>query len=443
MKETMFESITDKINNIFKHLRGLGKLSEQNIADALDEIRSALLSADVNFFVVNNFIQRVKDKCLGQIVIQNVTPEQQFIKIIFDELVQLLGSDTVSALSSKRPMKVLMVGLHGSGKTTSTAKLAYFLKNKVNFSRPLAVGCDIYRPAAIDQLEILSHQAAIDCYVDRQLKDAVKIAITGLQYGEKNGHDLILFDTAGRLQIDEQLINEIKDISTKIHPDEVFLVADGALGQEAANVAKQFHTAVSLTGIILTKLDGDSRAGAALSMKEVTGVSIRYIGMGEKVEAFEIFHPERIAQRILGMGDVVSLVEKAQEQVNEKEAKELEKKLKKGKFDMNDFFNQLQSIKKMGPMESLIKHIPGMHNIEIGTDTNNKLKRTEAIIYSMTAKERTNPSIIDGSRRLRIAKGSGLPVQEVNLLLKNFKQMQAMLKKMKNSRFDLASLFGM
>ncbi|MDR1907128.1 MAG: signal recognition particle protein [Puniceicoccales bacterium] len=438
----MFESITDKISNVFRNLRGLGKLSEQNIGEALGEIRSALLSADVNFFVVNNFIQRVKDQCLGQIVIQNVTPEQQFTKVIFDELVQLLGNDTAPELKSKRPLKILMVGLHGSGKTTSTAKLAHFLKNKANFSHPLAVGCDIYRPAAIDQLEILSRQAAIDCYVDRNNKDAVKISIDGLQYAEKNSHDLVLFDTAGRLQIDEHLINEIRDIAAKVHPDEVFLVADGALGQEAANVAKRFHEAVPLTGIILTKLDGDSRAGAALSMKEVTGVSIRYMGTGEKIEAFEIFHPTRIAQRILGMGDVVSLVEKAQEQVSEKEAKELEKKLRKGKFDMNDFLNQLQSIKKMGPMESLIKHLPGMHNLNVGPETNNKVKQTEAIIYSMTAKERANPNIIDGSRRLRIAKGSGLSVQEVNVLLKNFKQMQVMMKKMKNSRFDLASLFG-
>jgi signal recognition particle subunit SRP54 len=425
----MFGAITDKISNVFRNLRGLGKLSEQNIADALGKIRSALLSADVNFFVVNNFIQRVKDKCLGQVVIQNVTPEQQFVKIISDELTQLLGSDSAPIATSKRPLKVLMIGLHGSGKTTSTAKLAYFLKNKANFSHPLAVCCDIYRPAAIDQLEFLSRQATIDCYGDRRLRDAVKIAAVGLQHGEKNGHDLILFDTAGRLQIDKQLIEEIRDISAKIHPDEVFFVADCALGQEAANIVKRFHEAVPLTGIVLTKLDGDSRAGAALSMKEVTGVPIRYMGTGEKIEALEIFHPSRIAQRILGMGDIVSLVEKAQEQINEKEANELEKKFKKGKFDMNDFLHQLQSIKRMGSMESLLKHIPGMHNAEIGADANEKVKQTEAINHSMTIKERANPNIIDGSRRLRIAKGSGLPVQEVNLLLKNFKQMQIVMKK--------------
>jgi signal recognition particle subunit SRP54 len=438
----MFESITEKISNVFRNLRGLGKLSEQNIGEALGEIRTALLSADVNFFVVNNFIQRVKDQCLGTAVIQNVTPEQQFVKIIFDELVQVLGNDSVPITSSQRPLKVLMVGLHGSGKTTSTAKLAYFLKNKANFTHPLTVGCDIYRPAAIDQLDILTHQAGIDCYVNRDSKETIKIALSGLQHAETNGHDLVIFDTAGRLQIDEHLIQEIKDIAAKIHPDEVLLVADGALGQEAANVAKQFHAAVPLTGIILTKLDGDNRAGAALSMKEVTGVPIRYMGTGEKIEAFEIFYPERIAQRILGMGDVVSLVEKAQEHVDEKQVKELEKKLKKGKFDMNDFLNQLQSIKKMGSMESLLKHLPGMHGVEMGTDANDKLKRTEAIIHSMTAKERANPNIIDGSRRLRIAKGSGLSVQEINLLLKNFKQMKVMMKKIQNTRFDLTSLFS-
>ncbi|MDR1434994.1 MAG: signal recognition particle protein [Puniceicoccales bacterium] len=439
----MFESITDKISNIFKNLRGLGKLSEQNISEALGEIRSALLSADVNFFVINNFIQRVKDQCLGQTVLQNVTPEQQFTKVISDELIALLGNETAPELSSKRPLKMLMVGLHGSGKTTSTAKLAYFLKNKAQFSLPLAIGCDIYRPAAIDQLEILCQQAKIDCYVDRDSKDAGKIALFGLKHGKENGHDLILFDTAGRLQIDENLIHEIKDIADKIHPDEVFLVADGALGQEAANVAKKFHEAVPLTGIILTKLDGDSRAGAALSMKEVTGIPIRYMGTGERIEALEIFHPSRIAQRILGMGDVVSLVEKAQEQVDEKQAKELEKKLRKGKFDMNDFLSQLQSIKKMGPMESLVKHLPGMHNANIDSEANDRVKQTEAIIYSMTPRERSNPGIIDGSRRLRIAKGCGLSVQEVNALLKNFKQMQTMMKKMKNSRSALASLLGM
>ncbi|MDR1303303.1 MAG: signal recognition particle protein, partial [Puniceicoccales bacterium] len=419
------------------------KLSEQNIAEALGEIRSALLSADVNFSVANNFIQRVKTQCLGQIVIQNVTPEQQFTKIIFDELVKLLGDESAPEWGSRRPLKILLVGLHGAGKTTTAVKLAKFLTTKAHFSHPLAIGCDIYRPAATDQLETLSRQAAIDCYVDRDCKNVVKIAHAGVQYAQKNGCDLLLFDTAGRLQIDENLIGEIRDIAAKIQPDEVFLVADGALGQEAANVARSFHAAVPLTGIILTKLDGDSRGGAALSMKEVTGVPIRYMGVGEKIESLEIFHPSRIAQRILGMGDVVSLVEKAQEQMDEKQAKELEKKAKKGKFDMNDFLQQLQSIQKMGPMESLIKHLPGMHNVEIDPQTADKMKHTQAIIQSMTPRERSRPEIIDGSRRLRIAKGCGLSVQKVNVLLKNFKQVRDMMKKMKNSRANLASILGM
>ncbi|MDR2806902.1 MAG: signal recognition particle protein [Puniceicoccales bacterium] len=438
----MFESITDKISRIFKNLRGLGKLSERNISEVLGEIRSALLSADVNFFVVNHFIQRVKTQCLGQTVIQNVTPEQQFVKIIFDEIARLLGNDHTPELSTHRPLKILMIGLHGSGKTTSTAKLAYFLKNKAKFSRPLAIGCDIYRPAAMDQLEVLSRQASIDCYIDRNINNAVDIAYAGLQYAEKNRHDLVIFDSAGRLQIDECLIEEIKDIKTKVQPDEVFLVADGALGQEAANIAKQFHEAVALTGIILTKLDGDMRAGAALSMKEVTGVPIRYMGTGEKIELLEIFHPSRIAQRILGMGDVVSLVEKAQEQVTEKEAKALEKKLKKGKFDLHDFLQQLQSIKKMGSIESLIQHLPGMHHLNASPEANHRIQRSEAIISSMTLKERSHPEIIDGSRRLRIAKGCGLPIQEVNTLLKNFKQMQVAMKKMKHSSFNPSTLLG-
>lgn len=439
----MFESITDKMSAIFRNLRGLGKLSEKNLTDALHEIRSALLTADVNFEVTQHFIERVKTQYIGLPVLPNVTPEQQFIKIIYDELALLLGNGAEIALSEKRPLKILLIGLHGSGKTTTTAKLAAFLKNKEHFRSPLVVGCDVYRPAAIDQLEQLAQQISIPCYVDRATKDVIRIAKSGLDQAQQEHSDLILFDTAGRLQIDEPLIKEIKALAQNLQPQEIFLVADGALGQEAANVAKTFHEAVPLTGIILTKMDGDTRAGAALSMKEVTGVPIRYMGTEEKLDAFERFHSTRVAQRILGMGDIVSLVEKAQEQIDTKKAKELEKKLKKGKFDMNDFLEQLQSIKKMGPVESLIKHLPGMHKLEIGAEANDRLKQTEAIICSMTLKERSNPSIIDGSRRLRIAKGSGVSVQDVNILLKNFKQMQTVVKKYKKGPMNLASLFGM
>ncbi|MDE6576278.1 MAG: signal recognition particle protein [Opitutales bacterium] len=438
----MFESITDKLSQVFRTLRGTHRLSEKNIADALGEIRTALLSADVNFTVANNFIQRTRDRCLGQEVLQSVTPDQQFIKIVYDELVTLLGKCEAPTLNTARPLKILIVGLHGSGKTTTVAKLARFLKNREGFNSPLAVACDVYRPAAIDQLEQLSQQVGITCYTDRNTKDAVKIARDGLHNAQESGNDVILFDTAGRLQIDQDLIHEVQQIEKAVQPQEVFLVADGALGQEAANVAQKFHEALPLTGIILTKLDGDTRAGAALSMKGITGIAIRYIGTGEKLDAFEIFHSERIAQRILGMGDVVSLVEKAQEQVDETKAKELEKKLKKGKFDMNDFLSQLQSIKNMGPLESLIKHLPGMHQLNLGPEANTRVQRTEAIIYSMTPKERANPGIIDGSRRLRIAHGSGTSVQDVNALLKSFKQMQTVMKKVKGSKVNLASLFG-
>ncbi|UPA28365.1 MAG: signal recognition particle protein [Verrucomicrobiota bacterium] len=438
----MFESITDKLSQVFRTLRGTHRLSEKNIADALGEIRTALLSADVNFTVANNFIQRTRDRCLGKEVLQSVTPDQQFIKIVFDELVTLLGEREVPTLNAARPLKILIVGLHGSGKTTTVAKLARFLKHKAGFSSPLAVACDVYRPAAIDQLEQLSQQIGITCYTEHNTKDAIKITRDGLHSAQESGNDVILFDTAGRLQIDQDLIHEVQQIEKAVQPQEVFLVADGALGQEAANVAQKFREALPLTGIILTKLDGDTRAGAALSMKEITGIAIRYIGTGEKLDAFEIFHPERIAQRILGMGDVVSLVEKAQEQVDETKAKELEKKLKKGKFDMNDFLSQLQSIKNMGPLESLIKHLPGMHQLNLGPEANTRVQRTEAIIYSMTPKERANPGIIDGSRRLRIAHGSGTSVQDVNALLKSFKQMQTVMKKVKGSKVNLASLFG-
>lgn len=437
----MFESITEKIGNIFRNLRGLGKLTERNISDMLTEVRSALLEADVNFTVANQFIERVKSHCLGQEVLKNITPDQQIVKVIHDELVQLLG-DGSAEISRKRPLKVLLLGLHGSGKTTSAAKLALFLKNKEGFQRPLTIGCDVYRPAAVEQLQILSQQVGADCYSEVGNKDAVKIAKNGLIHAKVQQNDLILIDTAGRLQVDSDLIQEIKKIAEVVQPDEVLLVADGALGQEAANIAKTFNESVPLTGIILTKLDGDTRGGAALSMKEVTGVPIKLIGTGEKLELLEIFHPTRIAQRILGMGDIITLVEKAQEQFEENKAKELEKKLRKGKFDLNDFLEQLQSIKKMGPVDSLIKHFPGMGHVEIDPSANSKVKQVEAVIYSMTLKERSNPGIIDGSRKLRIAKGCGLNVQEVNSVLKNFKQLQQVMKKLKGSKLSLGALFG-
>ena len=316
----MFEAISEKFSSAIRNLRGLNKISESNIAAALMEVRSALLSSDVNFSVATQFIDRVKSKCLGQDVIKTLTPDQLIIKIIHDELVELLGG-THQVIAEKRPLKILLVGLHGSGKTTSAVKLANLLKNKYNFKTPVTIACDVYRPAAIEQLQTLSRDAQIECYAEFNEKNPVKIASNGLKYAHKNTNDLIICDTAGRLQIDSNLIEEVKDIAATIKPDEIFLVADGALGQEAANVAKTFHEAVGLTGIILTKMDGDARGGAALSMKEVTGVPIKFIGTGEKINALEVFHPERIAQRILGMGDIVSLVEKAQDQLEEKKQK--------------------------------------------------------------------------------------------------------------------------
>lgn len=438
----MFDAISEKFSSAIRSLRGLNKLSESNISAALMEVKSALLSSDVNFSVATNFIDRVKDRCIGQDVLKNITPDQQIIKIIYDELVALLG-DSNQSLSDKRPLKCLLVGLHGSGKTTSAVKLINLLKNKYKFTNPLTIACDVYRPAAIDQLQTLSLEAGIECYAELNENNPVTIANKGYQYAKNNGHDLVIFDTAGRLQIDSNLIDEVKNIASSINPDEIILVADGALGQEAANVAKAFHDALGLTGIILTKLDGDTHGGAALSMKEVTGVPIKFIGTGEKINALEIFYPERIAQRILGMGDVVSLVEKAQEQIDEKKAKELEKKLKKGKFDLNDLLDQMKSIHKMGPIESIIKHLPGVGNLNIGNEANDKLKQTEAIILSMTIKERTNPGIIDGSRKNRIANGSGTTVQDVNSLLKMFKQMQQLMKKVKGNKFNIGSLLGL
>lgn len=415
-----------------RNLRGLGKISESNIADALADVRTALLSADVHFRVAREFCDRVKEACLGQNVLATVTPGQQAVKIIHDELVKLLGENS-GQLSPARPLKIMLVGLHGSGKTTSAGKLARYLRSHGNY-RPALVACDVYRPAAIDQLETLAAAAEISFYADRASKDVPAIAEKFLNESTANAADLVIFDTAGRLQIDENLIEEIKKLRERVRPDEVLLVADAALGQEAVNVAKHFHEAVNLTGIILTKLDGDARGGAALSMKAVTGVPIKFMGTGEKPEDFSPFHPDRMAQRILGMGDVVSLVEKAQETIDQKEAERLAEKMKKADFDLEDFLAQLQQMKKMGPLGNVMKMMPGMSGIQVGEKEEKKLKRTEAIIQSMTKKERARPEILNGSRRARIAKGSGTKVSDVNALLKQFSQMRQMMKMLKGGK---------
>jgi len=424
----MFESLTEKLSHALRNLRGVGKLSEENMAEALKEVRTALLGADVHFKVAREFVERVQTKCMGQQVLVGVTPGQQIVKIIHDELVSLLG-EGATALSGARPLKILMVGLHGSGKTTSTVKLARHLKKRGY--RPLVAACDIHRPAAIDQLEILAKQEEIAFYCDRASRDVPAIGVAALNAARQLTADCIILDTAGRLQIDQDLIEEVKRLSAKVEPDEILLVADGALGQEAVNVAKTFHDALKLTGLVLTKLDGDARGGAALSIKAITGVPIKFIGTGEKPADFDTFYPDRLASRILGMGDVVSLVERAQETIDQKEAEKMAEKLRKADFTLEDFLAQMQQIKKLGSMESILKMMPGMNGVKLDGDAEKSMARTEAIIHSMTPQERRKPDILNGNRRLRIANGAGVKVVEVNQLMKQFQQMQKMMRMFK------------
>ncbi|MBL9205724.1 MAG: signal recognition particle protein [Opitutaceae bacterium] len=424
----MFESLSDKLSHALRNLRGVGKLTEENMAEALKEVRTALLGADVHFKVAREFVERVQTQCTGQEVLKGVTPGQQIVKIIHDELVRLLG-EGATTLSGARPLRILMVGLHGSGKTTSTVKLARLLKKRGY--RPLVAACDVYRPAAIDQLEILARQEEIAFYADRTSKDVPRIGQAAMQAAKEATADCIIFDTAGRLQIDLDLIEEVKRLRATVQPDEILLVADGALGQEAVNVAKAFHEALQLTGLILTKLDGDARGGAALSIKAITGVPIKFIGTGEKPADFDTFYPDRLASRILGMGDVVSLVEKAQESIDQKEAERMADKLRKADFNLEDFLAQMQQIKKLGSMESILGMMPGMNGVKLEGDAEKSMARTEAIIYSMTKQERRKPEILNGNRRLRIANGAGVKVVEVNQLLKQFQQMQKMMRMFK------------
>ncbi|HZP58897.1 MAG TPA: signal recognition particle protein [Opitutaceae bacterium] len=424
----MFESLTDRLGQALRNLRGVGRLSEENMADALKEVRTALLAADVHFKVAREFVERVQQQCAGQEVLKGVTPGQQIIKIIHDELVRLLG-EGATGLSAARPLKILMVGLHGSGKTTSTAKLGKLLKKRGY--RPLLAACDVYRPAAIDQLEILAKQEELNFFSDRASRDVPAIGAAALSAAQSAACDAILFDTAGRLQIDADLIEEVKKLRARVSPDEVLLVADGALGQEAVNVAKTFHDALSLTGLILTKLDGDARGGAALSIKSITGVPIKFAGTGEKTSDFEPFYPDRLASRILGMGDVVSLVEKAQETIDQKEAERMAEKMRKADFNLEDFLAQMQQVKKMGSMQSILGMVPGLSGMQLPEGADKQMARTEAIIKSMTPQERRKPEILNGSRRQRIANGAGVKLVEVNQLLKQFQQMQKMMKMMK------------
>jgi signal recognition particle subunit SRP54 len=427
----MLESLTERLGNALRGLRGGGRLTEDNMTAALQEVRTALLSADVHFRVAREFVDRVKDACVGKEVLKSVTPGQTIIKIINDELVTLLGEGAGLPASGKS-IKIVLVGLHGAGKTTSAAKLAKVLAKQGR--SPLLVACDVYRPAAFDQLETLAAQSGVSFYGDRNSSDPVAIAARGLSSESGKKSDAVIFDTAGRLQIDGELVEEIKRLCAKVNPDEVLLVADSALGQEAVNVAKSFHAAVPLTGIVLTKLDGDARGGAALSMRAITGVPIKYVGTGEKVDDFDLFYPDRMASRILGMGDVISLVEKAQETIDQDEAERVAEKLRKAEFDFEDFLSQLQQVKKMGPLGNIMEMLPGMSGVKVGNREENQLKKTEAIILSMTAMERRQPRLLSGSRRMRIARGSGTQVRDVNVLIKQFSTMRKMMKKMKGGK---------
>ncbi len=421
----MFESLTEKLGSALRNLRGVGQLTEANMAETLQEVRTALLSADVHFKVAREFVERVQAQCVGQEVLKSVTHGQQVVKIIHDELVRLLGEGATD-LAPARPLKVLMVGLHGSGKTTSSAKLGKLLKKRGY--RPLLVACDVHRPAAIDQLEILAQQEELGFFADRATQDVTAIGVAALAAAATN--DCVIFDTAGRLQIDADLIAEVKRLHARVQPDEVLLVADGALGQEAVNVAQAFHQALGLTGLVLTKMDGDARGGAALSIKSITGVPIKFVGTGEKTGDFDTFYPDRLASRILGMGDVVSLVEKAQENIDQHEAARMAEKLRQSDFNLEDFLSQMQQVKKMGSMQSLVGMMPGMSGVEVGPGAEQQMARTEAIIRSMTRQERRKPDILNGNRRQRIAKGAGVKIVEVNQLLKQFQQMQKMMKMM-------------
>ena len=432
LNSNMFENLTKKVGEALRNLGGKKKLTEANIRDALKEVRQALLSADVHFTVVKKFIKEVESRCIGIEIINSVSAHDQVVKIINDELINLLKSES-NDITKKKQIRIMMIGLHGSGKTTSSVKLAKLLKKKYNYN-PALVACDIYRPAAIDQLQSLSNSENFFVYADRNESDISKIALDGIKQGENKGADCFIFDTAGRLQIDENLISEIKKLKISINPDEVFLVADAALGQEAVNISKSFNDSVSCTGIILTKLDGDARGGSALSMKSITNVPLKFVGLGEKIDDFDYFHADRVASRILGMGDVVTLVEKAQENIDQIEAENLAKRIKNSEFNFDDFYKQIQHVKKIGSMGSIASMLPGMSDVKVGNKEEKKMQQSEAIICSMTKKERENPRLIRGRRLMRISKGSGTQVRDVNALLKQFSQMQKMMKMMRGNK---------
>ncbi len=426
----MFDSLSDKLDRAFKVLKGQGKINEINVAETMKEVRKALLDADVNYKVAKAFTDTVKEKAMGQNVLTAVSPGQLMIKIAHDELVQLMGGVKEDIYLGGNPTIILMSGLQGSGKTTFTGKLASYLKTKKG-KKPLMVACDVYRPAAIDQLHVLGEQIEVDVFSNKEEKDPIKIAEAALKQARENGNSVVLIDTAGRLAVDEAMMTEIANLKKAIKPNEILFVVDSMTGQDAVNTAKAFNDRLDFNGVILTKLDGDTRGGAALSIKSVVNKPIKFIGTGEKMDALDVFYPERMADRILGMGDVVTLVERAQEQFNEEEARKLSKKIASNKFDFNDFIAQLQQIKKMGNLKDLVGMIPGVGKAIKDVDINDDaFKGIEAIISSMTPEERSKPELLNGSRRQRIAKGSGQGVTEVNKLLKQFEETRKMMRMM-------------
>ena len=430
----MFDNLSERLERSFKILKGEGKITEINVAETLKDVRRALLDADVNYKVAKNFTDTVKEKALGQNVLTAVKPSQLMVKIVHDELTKLMGGDTTEIELKNRPAVILMSGLQGSGKTTFSGKLARMLKMKKN-RKPLLVACDVYRPAAIEQLKVLGQQVEVPVYSEPESKNPVQIALNAIQEAKAKGYDLVIVDTAGRLAIDEQMMNEIEAIKNAINPDETLFVVDAMTGQDAVNTAREFNERLDFNGVVLTKLDGDTRGGAALSIRTVVNKPIKFVGTGEKLDAVDQFHPARMADRILGMGDIVSLVERAQEQYDEEEAKRLQKKIQKNQFDFNDFLTQIQQIKKMGNLKELASMIPGVGKAIKDIDIDdNAFKSIEAIIYSMTPQERTHPEILNGSRRTRIAKGSGTNIQEVNRLLKQFDQTRKMMKMVTGSK---------
>ncbi|MBB1150881.1 MULTISPECIES: signal recognition particle protein [unclassified Myroides] len=430
----MFDNLSDKLDKAFHILKGHGKITEVNVADTLKEVRRALLDADVNFKIAKDFTNKVKDKALGQDVLTTLQPGQLMIKIVKDELTQLMGGEAAGINLSGNPSVILMSGLQGSGKTTFSGKLANFLKTKKN-KKPLLVACDVYRPAAINQLHVVGEQLGIEVYSEEGNNNPVQIAENAIKHAKSNGFNVVIVDTAGRLAVDEEMMTEIANIHKAIAPHETLFVVDSMTGQDAVNTAKAFNDRLNFDGVILTKLDGDTRGGAAISIKSVVNKPIKFIGTGEKMDAIDVFYPERMADRILGMGDVISLVERAQAQYDEEEARKIQKKIAKNEFGFDDFLSQIQQVKKMGSMKDLVGMLPGvgkaLKDVEIEDDA---FKHIEAIIHSMTPKERATPSVLDAKRKQRIAKGSGTDIQQVNQLLKQFDQMSKMMKMMQGAK---------